>query len=261
MKSEKHEFTLQEVLQGHATKIKNKDYFKTSDYLNPFIDRMSKYTNDFEIRVKIADQISYDRNGDIDIDNVVFNRVWLQAILPESDFENHRKSLNLLYALDTRKPIAKIFKNDLNMACLNMCVFNPDCIQVQDIQPEEALDYGFIDQVMEIDSNTNKILTRLQNTILDQSQVFNALGQWVDNSIRFSYNRPYGKVKVSEDIAIEAYKNLYINDESEYFCGKDSTNYFNIYNSFTDIICNDKDKDIVNKFEKVYLVSKILGIF
>ena len=45
MTTPKHEFTLEEVLQGKATRIKNKDYFKTSDYLNPFLDRMSKFTD------------------------------------------------------------------------------------------------------------------------------------------------------------------------------------------------------------------------
>jgi len=39
----KHEFTLKEVLEGKATRIKGKDYFKTADYINPF------YYNKYEV--------------------------------------------------------------------------------------------------------------------------------------------------------------------------------------------------------------------
>lgn len=35
---------------------------------------------------------------------------------------------------------------------------------------------------------------------------------------------------------------------------------FDAYQAFTDIITHDKGRDIVNKFEKIYLVKDILGI-
>ena len=33
---------------------------------------------------------------------------------------------------------------------------------------------------------------------------------------------------------------------------------FTIYNAFTDIITNDRGKDIVNKYEKIYMISNLL---
>lgn len=42
------ELTLEEALKGKATRIKNKDYFETKAYLEPFIERMSKFTDDLE---------------------------------------------------------------------------------------------------------------------------------------------------------------------------------------------------------------------
>jgi len=68
-----HEFTLEEVLQGKATRIKNKDYFKTADYLEPFIERMSKFTDNFSIKVKMPDQITLTEDGNVVTDDLTFN--------------------------------------------------------------------------------------------------------------------------------------------------------------------------------------------
>ena len=54
------------------------------------------------------------------------------------------------------------------------------------------------------------------------------------------------------------YKNLFINEESDYFIEENTpVSMFTVYNSFTDLICN-KDKDIMNKAEKTLLLKSIL---
>ena len=35
---------------------------------------------------------------------------------------------------------------------------------------------------------------------------------------------------------------------------------FDAYQAFTDIVTHDKGRDIVNKFEKTYLVAEVLGL-
>ena len=35
---------------------------------------------------------------------------------------------------------------------------------------------------------------------------------------------------------------------------------FNVYNAFTELISNDKDKDIMNKVEKTLLLKRILDV-
>lgn len=248
--------SIEELLKGKGTLIKEKEYLPTKDYVEPFLDRMSKFTDDFEVRVKEADQLAKEDGEEYKI----YNRVWVQAILPdEYAYENHKQSVNLLYALDTRKPIVKLFKNTVNMACLNMCVFNPEFLQVNELEPQSAIDYRFIKNVMEMTDNTKVMLEKLSSTTLDNSMIYEQVGRWIDKCIRTKYTSGFGTVKIAKTMPTEVYENIAIKEDSPYY-SSDGHNYFDIYNAFTDIICNDKDKDIVNKFEKVMLVSKILDI-
>lgn len=251
---------IQTLLKGKATRIKKNEYLKTEAYVTPFLNKMSKFTNDFRVQVKLPDQITKTKDGKIDIDDITYNRVWIQAVLPdEYAFENHRESINLLYAIDTRKPIVKLFKSALNMACLNLCVFNPSFIQVSLLEPNSPINYSFIDQVMQMTDKTKAMLEKLSNTELQEEYLYTELGRWVDNTISKKLTSTYGTVKVAESTPIEAYKLLCKKEDSPYF-SKGPHSYFDIYNAFTDVICNDSGRDIVNKFEKVYLVSEILDI-
>ena len=248
--------SIDELLKGKGTIIKEKEYFPTKDYVEPFLERMSKFTNDYIIRVKEADQLAKENDEEYKI----YNRVWVQAVLPEEyAYENHKQSVSLLYALDTRKPIVKIFKGTVNCACLNLCTFNPEHLQVSELEPESAIDYRFITNVMEMTDNTKVMLEKLANTTLDNSMIYEQLGHWIDNCIKKKYTSNFGTVKITESTPIEVYKNIAVKEDSPYY-SPDEHSYFDIYNAFTDIICNDKDKDLVNKFEKVSLVSKILDI-
>lgn len=257
------ELTLEELLAGRATRIKEKEYFPTAAYVEPFLERVHNLTNNFIIKAKMPDQITLEKDGSVCTENITWNRFWVQAVLPEDEycFDNHKKSINLLVALDTRKPIVKIFKNDLNMACLNMCVFSPDFIDIQALEPETAINFKPVERILSLQDKTNEILKRLNSLFVDKSTLHEQLGFWVDKCITESYDNGYGKVKVACSTPIDAYKSLVYDTESPYFQkDRNQINYFDIYNSFTDLICNDKDKDLVNKFEKCYLLSKILGI-
>lgn len=128
------DLNINDLYQGKATMIKDNKYFSTQQYIEPFIDRVDKLCQgNFIIKAQPANQISLTPQGDVNMEDIVFNRVWVQGVLPgEYAYENHQQSINMLYALDTRKPLVKIFKNTLNMACLNMCVFNPEHINIQE---------------------------------------------------------------------------------------------------------------------------------
>lgn len=255
------DITLDQLLSGKPTIIKGKEYLSTKNYVEPFLERMSKFTDDFRIQVKLPDQVTITKDNDIRLEDQTFNRVWVQAVLPdEMNYPNHKESVNLLYALDTRKPIVKLFKNSLNMACLNMTVFNPAAIEIQELTPETPINYKFVQNVMEMTDNTVTTLKRLADMTLSKEDVFDTLGRWVDNCIKEKYDNGYGKVKLSETLPIAVYKNLFIDDKSPYYCMDGESDFFNIYNAWTDLISNDKGKDIVNKFEKTYLVSKVLNI-
>ena len=254
---------LNELMAGKATVIKNREYLSTEAYVTPFLERMSKFTNDFIFQAKLPDQMSLTKKEDLNLEDTVFNRVWVQAVLPdEYCFENHKESINLLYALDTRKPVVKIFRNAVNMACLNMCVFNPCFIDVKELEPSKVIDYRPLNSLMELTDNTKEVLTRLQETEVEyhQDEIDETLGMWIRNSINMTYDNGYGKVKIASNSILSAYKLLYIDKESKYYVKPgDTTTMFDVYNAHTQIISDD-DKDIVNKFEKSLLIAKILGV-
>lgn len=255
------EITLNELLQGKPTIIKGKEYLSTEAYVEPFLERMSKFTNDFIVQVKLPDQLTLTKNNDIILEDQTFNRVNIEAILPdEYAFEGHKRVVGFVYALDTRKPIVKQYVGSLRCACLNLCVFNSEALQIQELEPETAINYSFLSNCLTMTDTIGSTLKMLSEMEFTKDQCFTELGKWVDNCINTKFTSGFGNVKLSESTPIEAYKNIFYNDKSEYYTTDNVISGFDIYNSFTDLICNGKKADIVNRFEKTYLVKQIMGI-
>lgn len=253
-----NEITLGELLKGKATIIKNKEFFPTKTYVEPFIEKMSKFTEDFRIQVKLPDQITKDR----DLEDVTFNRVWIQAVLPEKYcIEEHDEVIGLVYGIDVRKPVTKLYRGHLNRACTNLCVFNPQWLNCQDLVPGEPINYAAIKNLLEATNEFAVGLNKLKSTYIDRNERMRYLGEWVDHSLRETQDYGFGKVKIAVSTPIDAYKQLFIDQDSQYYIpeGYDPT-LFDIYNSFTQIITDDS-KDLMNKFEKTMIVNKLLNVY
>lgn len=256
--------TLEQCLKGKATQIKGKEYLSTAAYVEPFLEKMSKYTDNFIVNAILADQISIDENREIKKEDSVFNRIWIQAVIPSNlCYENHEEVIGLVYGLDVKQPIAKIYKGSLDKACTNLCVFSPSFLEVQKLNPKENINYKCIDSLMSKTNDIKSILTRLEETEVPYNpNIINEnLGMWVRNALHYEQTSEIsGKVKVSTSSIIKAYKYLYENEKSRYFIKKDEvTNMLNVYGALTQVITDDK-KDIINKCEKTLLVKDILGI-
>lgn len=258
------ELTLEEVLKGKATRIKNNEFFPTAAYVEPFIEKMSKFTSDFRIQAILPDQITKTDNGGIDYDDITYNRVWIQAVMPEEySFDNHDEVVGMVYGLDCRKPIVKIYRGGLNRACTNLCVFDPSFLHIQEIESEKSFDYRCIRTIMEQTNDLKNWLQRLHNETFDTSAagVNEALGKWIRNSISRHYDNGFGKVKLGASDIIDAYKTMFEKKDSPYYVGiGNPTDMFNVYNAFTQQITDDK-RDIMNKVEKTLLIKDILGSF
>lgn len=254
------ELTIEHLLQGKATKIKEKEFFTTKAYVEPFFDRMSKYTEEFIINVKPADQISLTPNGEVNFDDIVYNRVWIQAVLPdEYAYENHKKVISMLYALDTRKPVVKIYTGALNMACLNLCVFSPDALNVAELEPTTAINYSPINLLMGMNDTIKSTLEKLDKMTFNRNEIYEDLGLWIDRCITSKFNSGFGTVKIAESAPVNVYKDLFYNEDSNYYTQGEEVDGFTVYNAFTDLITQDK-KDLVNKFEKTLLIKEIMDI-
>ena len=256
------ELSLDELLRGKATIIKGKEYFNTEAYVTPFLERMSKFTSDFRVQAMLPDQISLTKKEDLNLEDTVFNRVWVQAVMPdEAGFDNHDRVVGMVYGL-VRKPIVKFYVGGLNRACCNLCVFSPSFLDVKEIEPEKALDYRPIERLLSQTDNVRAMLERLSNTEVKYNEVTinENLGDWVRKTLNTSFTNQFNKVKLATSSAIDAYKLLYEKEDSSYFVPKGTTtDMFNIYNAWTQVITDDK-KDIINKCEKVLLTGQILGI-
>jgi len=251
------EITLKELLLGKATIIKNREFFPTKTYVEPFLERMSAFTDNFSIQVKLPDQRTVLNHEE----DITYNRVLIQAIMPqEHSIDSHDEVIGFLYGLDVRKPVVKIYRGYLNQACTNMCVFNPTWLNVQELIPGDPINYSSIKHLMEDTNDFSVMLEKIKSEYIDRTQKFEHLGKWVDHSLRTSEDYGFGKVKIATSTAINAYKELFINQDSSYYIpeGYDPT-LFDVHNAFTEIISHD-DRDLLNRFEKVMIINKLLGI-
>lgn len=257
------ELTLEQALAGKSTSIKGKEYLSTAAYVEPFLERMSKYTNNFIFNGIQPDQITLTKEGDINLEDITWNRMWVQAVMPdEVGFDNHDRVCGMIYGLDVRKPIVKFYVGGLNRACCNLCVFSPSFLDVKELEPEKAIDFRPVDRLLTQTDNVRAILERLSNTEVEYNEmtINENLGDWVRKTLSSSFTNNLSKVKLATSSAIEAYKLLYEKEDSPYFIPKGTTtDMFNVYNAWTQVITDDK-KDIINKAEKTLLVGNILGL-
>lgn len=254
------ELTTEQLFKGKATRIKDKEYFTTEAYVTPFMERVSKLTDNFIINAKPADQISLTKEGEVNFDDVIYNRVWIQGVLPnEYAWDNHKRVISMIYALDTRKPLVKFYVGALNMACLNLCVFNPEMLNVAELEPESAINYSFLRNALSLTDETASMLKQLSNMEFKRDAIFDNLGHWVDNCINAKINTGFGTVKLAESAPIDVYKDLFYDEKSKYYTTDDRVDGFTVYNAFTDLITQDK-KDLVNKFEKTILIKDIMNL-
>lgn len=252
------ELTVSELLKGKPTIIKNKEYFPVKTYVEPFLERMSKFTSDFRIQVKTPDQMTMSQ----DCTDLTYNRVLIQAVMPEQYcIDSHDEVVGFLYGIDVKKPVVKIFRNYLNRACTNMCVFDPSWINIQELVPGEPINYNPVKTLMESTNDFAIKLQDLKDTFISRDDRKKYLGEWVDYSLRESQDYGFGKVKIAVSTPIDAYKLLFIDSDSEYFIPEGiDPSLFNVLNSFTQIVTNGLKKDILNTFEKTILINRLLGI-
>ena len=261
------DITLEQLMRGKATKIKDKEFFPTEAYVTPFIEHLSKIKGiTYKCHAELPKQITITTAEDINsIEDITYNRVWIEGVLPESYIEdNHNRVVGMVYGLDTRVPLCKFYRGGENRACTNLCVFDPTDLQVQVLNPKKPINFGTLDYMIQKTSTLKVFLDNLHNTpfVCSQENIEQSLGRWIDNSIELCYNNGISKASISASTIIAAYKLLFKSTKSPYYIdinnGK-NTNMFNIYNAFTEIISN-KDKDIMNKADKTLLVKDILGI-
>ena len=211
----------------------------------------------------MPDQITRTVDGDINTDDITYNRVYIESVSPvDMCYTNYDKVFGMVMGLDVRKPVAKFYNGAMNSACTNLCVFSPEYLDCQAIEPDTALNFKPLDRILNLKDNTREMLkilheTTFNNNTLEQEK---RLGKWVRNVMLNSYDNGFQPVKFSVDNAIQAYKALFMKEESDYYQSNNEVNMFDVYGAFTQQITDsrNKGKDLINCFEKTILIRQIL---
>ena len=243
------EITIEKLLEGKSTVIKENEYLETKEYVNPFIELMKKFTNDFSIQVQLPSQLTITDSKE----DITYNRVWVQAIMPEKcNKAGYAETYNLVYALDVRKPIYKVFKAYKDRKTSNLFVFNSMWINVYDLKPKE----NFIE--------FDEIVKNLMQLTDDSEIRFNKMNKEflssdIEDSMLFEINNNSGKIKIAPAMVIKAYQNVYLDSSSKnYIPDTEKCSMFNYVDAFSSLITED-NKDIVNRFEKNLLIYKMFN--
>lgn len=247
---------INELCQGKGTIIRGRDYPPTRDYVEPFLEAASKVTDNITAEAVMPEQITKDITKDI-----TYNRVWIQAVLPQDAYAGHPNVVGFIYGLDVKDPVAKFYRGAINSACTNLCVFRPEELHVQQIEPGKKLDYARAVEMFNAAIDMTKEFDRLHELSFgrDLESVERELGRWVRNAMVKSWDQGRGKVKLATTVPVAAFRKLFLDAASPYYVPKEQerVDMFTVYNAFTQMITDDA-KDIMNKVEKTLLIKDVL---
>ena len=245
---------LTDLYQGKSTKIRTKTYLSTKEYVEPFIEKISKYTDNYKILVKGPDQVSLTE----DEEDVIFNRVLVIAYMPQQfDCKDHTMAICYSYALDAKKPIYKLFKVYVNKKNLNFAAFDQTWLIVGELKCDEAPSINIKDLIEKPGSFENEY-NKLATTVVDRAKFRAAVGNHLTKVIECGYNNGFHLVKMSSSDVVNVFKNLVLDKTSELFIpvSKD-IKAIDIYDAYSGSICNDP-KDIFNRFEKLLILKTFI---
>ena len=240
------EITLDALFLGKPTIIKDKEFLSTRSYTEGFVAEMSKYTKRFITKVQMPNQITLSR----DREDVTYNKVWIQAIMPNM-IDGLFEVYGLVYALDIKNPIYKIYRAFLNPYTLNTIVFDPSWIETYNIT-NEPINIS-INNLMARSVNIKQKIDYLNGHYIsdDPDELHELLGKFIDKTLIYELKNIGGKIKLSTNNIIDAYQKTF----------SDLTKSIN-NKLFYDNLCNEinDDKDITNIFEKTILVGMLFDL-
>jgi hypothetical protein len=248
--------TLQTVLEGKAVNIKGKYFMSASSYVQPFIDRLQPYGVDFKCQVKLPDAITLGENSKLDI---AFMRVSVTAIFPKTAETPYRRALTMAYALDLKIPVVKFYVGALDDND-NFIVFDKDSLILQRLEPDTPINYNPVKTLLEKTDNIKVMLDSIKKSYLDRDLFCRYLGEWIDFVLDATCCGEYGKVKLASSAPVDVYKMLIKDSDSEFYVPTDhQISVYDVYSAFLSLI-RDDDRDIINRFEKTWLVDLLLKL-
>ena len=144
---------------------------------------------------------------------------------------------------------------------MNFYAFGKDCIHIQEIEVDTPINYTFLNLIITngLSDLCQKMLKQFKDIKFKSSEIYSILGEWIDFTITKDYSTDFGKVKLASNMAIEAYKQIAIDKDSEFYSNSNDRNINDLYRAWSSQIKKD-DKDIINRYEKTQLVNKLFKL-
>ncbi len=230
------------VKDGSAMSFKS-----PAEYINPFLDRVSKLTNSFEVEgIKSA----INKNEEDNTENVSYGRFLIEAVLPSQfDVEDCISKIGLIVALDNQKPLMKVYSGKDVRACMNLTIFNADNVFTQEMLGNTNSIYGkaveYADKMEEGLEEFKAKVEIMKNTIYSGSTLNEKTGQLVKDSMLNS--------KLGHTVILQGFKEM-LDSKSKYALKNGETTAWNYYNSITEFI---KRADIADQPSKTVILSSL----
>lgn len=245
------EITLDLLLKGKPTIIKDQEFLPTKDYVGDFVTEMLKFTDNFIVNVTLPTQLTLTNKEE----DITFNKVWIQAIMPSK--VALKEVINLVYALDIKKPCYKIFKTYSEEG--RHIVFDDKWIYTGEIKNGENFKLPIKD-LMEKENNVFLIISKIKKQFLDENEKYDFLGKLVEKSMLYEKDSITGKVKLSPNLINKVHESIYLDSTSKLYRKDQEVVLYDLYIALLEQIKDGYKKDIINIFEKSILAAQILNI-
>lgn len=243
------EITLDLLLKGKPTIIKEKEFLPTAEYVGEFIKEMTRFTADFIINVTLPSQLTLTNKEE----DITFNKVWIQAIIPSNN--KLKEVINLAYALDIKKPCYKIFRTYTEEG--RHLVFDNKWIHTGEIKENVPFKLP-IKELMQMENNVPLMVEKMGKSFISEEDRFDYLGKLVDRSMIYEFNGITGKTKLSPNNVIKAYEAVYIDTTSKLHVSSQEATKKHFYEALLEENKENARKDIINIFEKAILVAQLI---
>ncbi len=221
------------------------DFKSPREYINPFIDVVSKLTSDFNIEV--SNNVT-NKDSESLKEHTAYGRYRIEAKLPESfNVEDSGSVIGMIIALDTQRPTFKCYSGKNVFACTNLTIFNANDVFTQENNIGAV--YERVGNYIEhVDAGINRyaeIVRTLKDSTLEGNRLREMHGKLIEGAL--------ANPKLGHTVIIQAIKEL--KDRKSVYHAKDGiSSMWNYYNAITEYI---KKADILDRPSKTVILSEL----
>lgn len=245
--------SLEELYQGNETEIGDVKFKSTKFYVEPFINKIKPFVDNIEINASYPGQLvkAEDKNA------ITFNKVHVKCYVKSNVQSDLKEIIVLSYTLEGKTPMAKMYRG-YESEDTHFVVDNPDWIIIQEIKEDEGIDVSKVTDLLESTSNIGTFKAKLDK-VITKKEITDLVGNWITYCMTIVHEHELYKIKLPYRHAINGYKSITHNTDSNHYMVGDSTYKANVYYAMLQIITDDS-KDMMNVFEKTILVNNMLGL-